>query len=318
MPSICQNIKTEYEHLQDLKERFSLEFALAQKSGNLKAVKKLKYEWEAAYAALEAKLYVSVEEAREILGKENVFGSKEVEKTWGVRLAEVPYIPFSAEELERAKELGQMLVLRVNKTAEGKPMSMEAMNAILVGTEKNPGKWQKAGKGGLLDSVDDWERWIGEDFFTKETPRSGWALVSKDVLPVSINKDELEQTEIIISALRKNAFKEIDLPQEYAEAIAEFESKKAELASLIDENWNEMKRQLSALKITQLTRQTIPEIVYDVAIYYDRSNERLLSDDYTLSATLSIIGHFDASGVDHMWHPDNRYGGLGVSLSSRL
>ena len=58
MPSICQNIKTEYDHLQDLKERFGLEFALAQKSGNLKAVKKLKYEWEAAYAALEKKTLV--------------------------------------------------------------------------------------------------------------------------------------------------------------------------------------------------------------------------------------------------------------------
>jgi len=33
--------------------------------------------------------------AIEKLGKENVFGPKEVKKTFGVRLAEVPGIPFS-------------------------------------------------------------------------------------------------------------------------------------------------------------------------------------------------------------------------------
>ena len=58
------------------------------------------------------KLEITIEK----LGKENVFEPKEVEKTFGVRLTEIQGIPFSVEELEPAEKLGQMLVLRVDKT----------------------------------------------------------------------------------------------------------------------------------------------------------------------------------------------------------
>jgi len=65
---------------------------------------------------LEGTIAEQIETAIEKLGKENVFGHKEVEKTFGVRLKEIPEIPFSVEELERAEKMGQMLVLRVDKT----------------------------------------------------------------------------------------------------------------------------------------------------------------------------------------------------------
>ncbi|MBF8280679.1 MAG: AAA protein [Candidatus Magasanikbacteria bacterium] len=134
-----------------------------------------------------------IEAAIEKLGKENVFGPKEVEKTFGVHLAEVPGIPFSVKELERAEKLGQMLVLRVDKTADGTPMSLEAMNTLL--TER----WEKEEKGRLLDMVGGWrEEMIGVDDFAKIAPRSGWALVSKDLLPDSTSKNYIEQTEVIV------------------------------------------------------------------------------------------------------------------------
>ncbi|MDP3956352.1 MAG: hypothetical protein Q8Q18_03870, partial [bacterium] len=110
-PSHCQHIKTDYERLEQLTEQFALAYENIGDSGDLTEVKKLQAEWEVAYKALEPKLWVSIEHAAEILGKENVFGPKEVEKTFGVRLTEVPGISFSVEEIERAKNLGQMLVL---------------------------------------------------------------------------------------------------------------------------------------------------------------------------------------------------------------
>jgi len=268
---------------------------------------------------LEGTVAEQIETAVEKLGRENVFGPDEVEKTFGVRLREVPEIPFSVEELERAEKLGQMLVLRVDKTDAGKPMSMEAMNDILVK------KWKKDDKGEILRTADSWKSWIGEDYFKKEVPHSGWALVSKDLLPDSTSKNYVEQTEVIIKALREKAFKDIEIPEEYEEAMREFESNKDRLTRLMSKNWQEAAKQLSELKITKLTRQTIPETIYDVAMYYDKHNKRLLSGKYTWSAFLRpggrlvALGLFGPLGVGGgEWRPVGRGGGLGASLSRRL
>lgn len=268
---------------------------------------------------LEGAVAEQIETAIEKLGKENVFGPKEVEKTFGVRLKEVPEIPFSVEELERAEKMGQMLVLRVEQTEDGKPMSLETMNDILVK------KWKKESKGEILNTADGWKNWIGEDRFKKETPRSGWALVSKDLLPDSTSKNYIEQTDVIIKALREKVFKDIEVPEEYEDAILEFESKKDRLTKLMSEDWQKAAKELAELKITKLTRQIFPETIYDVAMYFDRHNKRLLSDKYAWSASLGPdgrlvdLGRFDSQGVRGVgWGPDYRGGAVGVSLSRRL
>lgn len=271
-----------------------------------------KTKWE---GSVEEQIRVAIEK----LGKENVFGPKEIEEVFGVRLDEE--IPFSVEELEHP---GQMLIFRVNKTADGGPMSLEAMIKIMAR------RWENKGMGDLLSTVEGWKAWMGEEFFTQEAPRAGWALVSKDVLPESLNKNYLEQTEVIIATLKNRVFKDMEMPEEYAAAIEEFESKKDELARLIDDDredddWEDLTREFVGLKITQLTRPTILEMVYDVAVFYDRNNERLLSNKYGWSASgaptgSGIIdsGGFDSRGVDSDEEPPNgRRSDLGVSLSRR-
>ncbi|MBI5077528.1 hypothetical protein HZB94_04070 [Candidatus Falkowbacteria bacterium] len=107
MPPLCQQIKTEYEQLQALKEQLVLEYEKVKDSDDMNdwsVVKKLQTEWEHACANLEKKLYVSVERARELLGEKNVFGQEEVERIWGVRMEEVPEIPFSEAELRECKD----------------------------------------------------------------------------------------------------------------------------------------------------------------------------------------------------------------------
>ncbi|MDO8560663.1 MAG: hypothetical protein Q7R91_00400, partial [bacterium] len=172
---------------------------------------------------------VEFQEARELLG-EDLIGPEEIEKTWGVRPEDVPEIPFSREELERAKEMGQMLVLRVDKTEDGKPMSMEAMNTILAK------RWEKEKKGGLLNTADGWKGVTGSKDFSEVAPRAGWALISKELLEGSTSKNCIEQTDVIIKALREQVFsakggsasggKDIEMPEEYEEAIREFEANK--------------------------------------------------------------------------------------------
>lgn len=267
---------------------------------------------------LEGPVAKQLEVAIEKLGRENVFGPKEVQKTFGVSLKEVPGIPFSVEELERAEKLGQMLVLRVDKTADGKPMSFESMNAILMA------KWEKEGKGGLLNSPDGWKGFIKESFST-DAPRAGWALVGRELLPESTSKNYVEQTELIVATIREKAFKGMTVPKEYAEAIAQFESNKARLTTLMTEDWQKAAKELSALKITQLTRQTEQEALYDLAIYHDTHNKRLLPDKYAWTSSLSPggllvdLGRFVAGGVlGYRWEPDSRLDSIGVSFSRRL
>src|SRR3989338_833766 len=60
---------------------------------------------------------IEFQEAKELLG-EDLIGPEEIEKTLGVSPEEIPDIPFSREALERAKQMGQMLVLRVEKTED--------------------------------------------------------------------------------------------------------------------------------------------------------------------------------------------------------
>jgi hypothetical protein len=262
---------------------------------------------------------IEFQEAKELLGK-NLIGPEEIEKTWGVRLREVPDIPFSREELERAKKMRQMLVLRVDKTEDGKPMSLEAMNDILAK------RWEKEKKGGLLNTAERWrDKVTGEESFKKDTPRFGWALVSKNLLPDSTNKNYIEQTEIIIKALREQAFKDMEMPEEYEEAIKEFEANKGRLTKLMSGNWQKAAEELAELKITQLTRQSIQETIYDLALYYDKNGKRLLPNVYTWSNSRSTdgnlmpLGGFGAEGMGGGgWGPGDRYGHFGVLLSRRL
>jgi len=51
-----------------------------------------------------------------------------------------------------------MLVLRVDKTAEGKFMFLEAMNIAVME------KWQKEESGNLLSTPDKWEKLIKEGY----------------------------------------------------------------------------------------------------------------------------------------------------------
>ena len=263
---------------------------------------------------------VEFQEAKEIFGKD-LLGPEEMEKTWGFQPDAIPEIPFSQEQLERAKEMGQMLVLRAESTEEGKPLSLEAMINII---QK---RWDQEKKGQLLYTSNKYKNWkdmTGDDF-SQKSPRSGWALVSKELLPESTSKNYIEQTEIIIKALRDKAFKDIEIPEEYEEAIQEFEANKDRLTKLMSKNWQQAAKELSELKITQLTRQSIQEAVYDLAMYYDANDKRLLPNVYTWSLSRSPdgdlvgLGYFDSEGVGGGgWRPSDRHGILGASLSRRL
>ncbi len=259
---------------------------------------------------------IKIETAKEILGEKNVLGPEEIEKAFGIKIKDVPSIILSSKELENAKKLNQMLVLRVDKTMTGQPMSIE--NMVNMMTEKWKGKF-------IYSSLDKWKENYGKDLIEQETPRSGWVLVNKEVLEGSINKNYLEQTEIIVESIKNQVFEGIIVPAEYTEAIQEFEDKKEDLKKLIEKDWKQAAQELSELKITKMTRQTASEVLYDLALYYDTNEERLLGNRYTWTMSrdsggyLMILGYFNDDGLYSMrGEPSNRNGNLGVSFSRRL
>lgn len=231
-----------------------------------------------------------IEKAKEILGSD-CLGPEEVEKAFGIdiELAKIPEIPFSQKELEKAKELGQFLIFRADNIPEDK--------LVLPNVKQT------------LDKA----------------PETRWALVSKEIIPNSTNKNYLEQTEQIIQYLQQ-VFAGSEMPTEYQKAIREFEAQKEELHSLSvssdAKKWKPAAERLANLKINQLTRQSLDETRYDLEVYYQTNKEYLLPNRWTWTNSRSSdgglvrVGDFVSGGVDvDSDGPDDSSDGLGVSFS---
>ncbi len=252
--------------------------------------------------------------AERILG-ENFFGPEEIKKTFGFEVKKVPEIPFSQEEIERAKELGQQLVLYIDNTPDGKPLSVMGIQGMLGGKTSDGGK--------LLFDTD----WYKGEAFANETPTVGWKLTSKEIIPDSTNKNYIQQTETLIEYLTKEVFKGValrDIPQEYQDAIKEFDDKKTLIKGLISSDWQKAAEELANLKITGLTRETPAEIIYRLALTEKTTKLKPLESTYSWSAlrasggNLVALGDFDSVGVlVNGRDPDYAASFLGVCFSRR-
>lgn len=252
-------------------------------------------------------------ERAEMFMGSDLLGPDAVRETFGIDVEVVPAIPFSEDELARAKALGQMLVLRVDRAADSTPLTMQKMEALLSTS------LQSTNKGKVLHST-DWYK--NENFFITETPTAGWALVSKDVIPNSTSKNYHQQTEVLAEYVRTKVFRGEPIPTEYEAALTEWDTEKDEIAALVDTNWQEAAKRLEALQITQLTRQSPADVLYDGLMRLQARSERLLESTYTWTkrrtagGRLVCVGFADAGGalVGH-WNPDNANDALGVSFS---
>ena len=174
-------------------------------------------------------------------------------------------------------------------------------------------------KGKILYDT-DWYK--DEKFFTKDTPRAKWALVSKTLVPDSTGKNYLQQTEVIAEYIKNKAFKGGSLPSQYQDAIREYDGQKEAIATLLSSNWQEAAKRLAALKLNQMTRQTPAESLYDFLVYFQNKDQRLLENMYawtsglTSDGNLVYLGSFDSGGANvDVWGPDYSDSSIGVVLS---
>ena len=315
MLSQCEQIKAEYESLKTLKQEFDLERQKAVETGNLTRAKELKAELEKKRNALSEKLFISPDKAREILGKKKVLGYQEAERIFGIKLKpeQIPKIPFKREDLERAKGLNQMLILQVdtmkNKKGELVPVTLENLKS----------EFPKAHDGKKMWYEQNW--YDNEDFFKNETPKVGWKLVSREIIPDSTSKNYLEQTEIIISHIKKEIFQDQPIPPIYQEAIDEFESQRSDIAKIIDSDWKSAADKLEKLQITQLARESPVEAMYRLILQDQENKEKLFPSQYTWTlgrdsgGEFVIVGYFGSDGADVSRDASAIGSILGVSFS---
>ncbi len=210
------------------------------------------------------------EQAREILGQDYL-GPEAIEKAFGIKIEDedTPKIPFSPEDLERAKELGHFLVLRVDKAPDGSRLTMEKMGALL----EDEFKRKRAGK-----PIDNGAQYSDEDFYSQETPEISWALVSKEIVPGSDFKNYLKELHAVVDYLKNEVFKDREMPSAYKEAIEEFDAQKKDIEEALYVGHEDAAKKITGLKIVKLTRQTPVEALYDTLAYFQNTGKRLVEN----------------------------------------
>jgi hypothetical protein len=156
-----------------------------------------------------------------------------------------------------------------------------------------------------------------------------WALVSKEPIPSTFNKNYFGQTEELIEYLRTQIFANRVMPEEYKEAISEFEAQKDELRLLSEDydekSYKQTAKRLANLEINSLCRQTWDEVRYDLEVYYKTNNHYLLPNNWTWTSSRGASGVLVVAGSDENYgprsfsdNPSSRNHNLGVVLSRTI
>jgi hypothetical protein len=246
----------------------------------------------------------------------DAFGVDEISQALKLSLADnfklsgdevIPSIPFTEVELTRARELNQYLILQMDKTTDGTPITMKRLSTHFEG---------KLGDGKLLYAVDWYPK---EPFYTEDTPRLGWHLVSREVIPGSVNEDYIGQTRAIATYLTDSVYAGEELPEAYKAAVQEFNEREDKLTKLRATDWKKCAEELAGLKLNQWFREKPVEVLYGLIVQHEINHERLLGNMYAWTqqrssdGNLVDVGYCGSDGVSvRSGYPDFSDSYLGV------
>jgi len=272
-------------------------------SGELLLPQDLVVKRKALEELISPKEALPLPEAKELFG-DRLLGPEAIATTFGHKLESitVPPIPFTKAELERAKDLNMDLVLLPDTDPEGKPLTMARMEELLQS------KLKAEGRGKVFFSS-----WIKEEpFFTTDTPRAGWHLITREVIPGSLDKNYLEQTEELANYLKTKLYPE-GVPEPYASAITQYEEQRELIIKKYPEiktdmpGWQELSQDLANLKLNQLTREHPVETLAHLLMSLQTTNTRLLENTNTwtnyripagsFAGGLVLLGDFGTGGL---------------------
>lgn len=211
---------------------------------------------------IQEKIKTPLGEAEEIM-QENFLGPAAVKEAWGVELSrrEVPRIPFSTTELERAKELEELLILRISRDARGRPLTLE--NVLQSSFEK-------------YESIDDLS------FYTAEIPRFEWALTQPRPF-FERGGNNLVMIRKIKNYLEEQVFHGIRLPKDYDDAVWQLGLKFRYDEYLDGGEFSDLNRKLASLQINKLLRHRPVELVYDELLARANKQKLLYNDTSTVT-----------------------------------
>lgn len=241
-------------------------------------------------------LEAQIMEAKKIMGADFI-GPDEISDAFGINIPteQIPKIPFSIDDLERAKKAGQFLVFRVGRDSEGRNVDMEYL--------------QRALKDKGIRMLKEGASWIKDtELYKSSVLSSGWALTAREPIKDSFGKSYQQQTGVLIRHLKREVYGGKPLPTQYAGAVEEYQNADKTLPS------RDRRRQaieLSQLSITGFVRPTLLELVHDLYAYQLTRSEPLLSKHW---AWTSNYIDDSSSGERHFVSVGpNDGGGLGIS-----
>jgi hypothetical protein len=288
------------EDLKVLADQFREVYETGRTTGDPAPALALKERIETEVARLRGESSsISFEEAERLFGKD-FFGPTKVEKVFGHTPETIPPIPFSKTELERAKELGQQLILQVAMLQiKGEKAGHVSPHPLTLQSLKQ--KFTTSHDGKKVFYERDWYK--SEDFFQNQKPRTGWRLTSKDLISGSTSKNYVEQTDLLATHLIEEVFKGTPVPTPYKEAIAEWRRKKREIeplaASSTEAEWQKGSSMLADLSITKLTRELPIEVMYRLILNDQVNKDKPLPSTYTWTAGRASDGHLvNVGGFD--------------------
>lgn len=219
-------------------------------------------------------------------------------------------------EFDQARARGEFLIERPDKAPDGDPLTGFKMVQLLQA------EFQRRGYGKILYDT-TWYQ--DEAFFMEDTPRPGWALVSKSPIQGSTDKDYHQQTQIRVDYLQREVYQGRQLPAEYQKAVDQWEKEKPYLGTLMRSDWRQAAIGLAGLEINQTFGEKLVEGLFDLVIPFMSNGERRLPNVYSRTNTVTSVGSlvdlgsFDPGGLSvRSWDPGAAYPLIGVCFSRRL
>lgn len=222
----------------------------------------------------------SVKRAEKILG-DDFYGAEAVGKFFGVGYSSLEknyQFPSTEDEVKRARDLGQVLILHLGGTSPtGGPSIQDVHEEKIFNALKMGYKVKDLKKEGRVLENND----LKLEDFNKKKIRPGWAFVSKEPIPGSTGVNYYKQTEVLADYVKNIVYKDRKLPDDCREAIEEFEEFKTQNPDIENKlSSEEVSEKLSKLKVNQNYRQTAAEALYDGQIVLKAGGVRLHEGKY--------------------------------------
>lgn len=317
MKNDCQKSKKSFQTAAEIKTELDSELK-SIRPDNLNKAKELKEEISLSVEFLWKKLPVMEKVAEKIFG-EDFCGSKAVEKVFGRKFApkELPKIKFSLAELMLAKELGQVMILRIDKDGDGKDITMDNINKRLQSyIDLHTGTPFEVKKG---------------PFYTSETPRLSWALISNGIVPESTFKTRFEQIETLMDFVEDKIImagvggEYVLYGEDEVEAREDFRQNEKRIRGIPLAAGLTLQEAVWNLEANDLLMHTPIELIYDLFLYFKNTGKKLLKSHEACVKVSGNESHFAGIGdIDlnekinfHLTNPNAAYMELGVMLSRK-